>query len=173
MQLMVNVIVRAPLVADELLINAALVQQGWSRRPGLYARYLQMHEDGTRDVLVAEAGNTFAGYLTIAWQSDYAGFASQNIPEIVDFNVLISQQRRGVGTCLMDEAEARIARRSPLAGIGVGVTASYAAAHALYLKRGYLPDGAGLCHHGKPLTHGSTTVVDDSLNLYFTKRLRK
>jgi hypothetical protein len=71
----------------------------------------------------------------------------------------------------MDEAEGRIAQRSPKAGIGVGLTADYGPAHILYIKRGYIPDGRSLTKDGRPLGYGEQISVDDRLTLYFTKRL--
>jgi GNAT superfamily N-acetyltransferase len=121
--------------------------------------------------LVAERAGSFAGYLTILWQSDYPFFRSQNIPEIADFNVLKQYQRRGIGTLLMEAAEKVIAARSPTAGIGVGLTADYGPAQILYVRRGYLPDGNGLIQHGMQLAYGQMVEVDDELVLYLTKRV--
>jgi hypothetical protein len=42
----------------------------------------------------------------------------------------------------------------------------------LYVKRGYIPDGRGLCTDKGPVAAGETVVVDDSLILHFTKQLR-
>jgi ribosomal protein S18 acetylase RimI-like enzyme len=53
--------------------------------------------------------------------------------EIVDFNVRPDLRRRGIGTRLMDEAEALIATRSPIAGIGVGLGLDYGPAQRLYV----------------------------------------
>jgi hypothetical protein len=40
------------------------------------------------------------------------------------------------------------------------------------VRRGYVPDGRGLCRGGLQLRHGDAFVVDDDLALYFTKQLR-
>lgn len=71
----------------------------------------------------------------------------------------------------MEAAEKIIAARSPVAGIGVGVTADYGPAQILYARRGYLPDGNGLVQRGRRLGYGETVEVDDELVLYFTKRV--
>jgi ribosomal protein S18 acetylase RimI-like enzyme len=113
----------------------------------------------------------FAGYVTIRWQSDYAPFREQSIPEIADFNVLPPFRRRGIGTALMDEAERRISERSPMAGIGVGLYADYGAAQRMYVLRGYVPDGHGLSYRGRQVLGGEKVVVDDDLTLHLTKRL--
>ena len=95
-------------------------------------------------MLVALAGDVFAGYLTIDWSSAYPPFQQDGIPEIIDFNVLSRSRRRGIGTRLMDEAERRIAEGSPVAGVGFGMDPDYGDAQRMYIKRGYVPDGAGL-----------------------------
>ena len=72
----------------------------------------------------------------------------------------------------MDAAEDRIATRAPIVGIGVGMTSDYAAAHLLYLNRGYLPDGNGISWKGNVCQYGDQVVVDDGLAIYFTKLLK-
>jgi GNAT superfamily N-acetyltransferase len=120
-------------------------------------------------VLVAWDGDTFVGYVTVVWNSGYAPFRAAGIPEIADFNVLPHVCRQGIGSLLLDEAERRIAARSHVAGIGVGMTADYGAAQRLYVTRGYVPDGRGLVAGGHQVSWGETVLVDDDLVLYFTK----
>lgn len=81
-------------------------------------------------------------------------------------------QRRGIGSALMDRAEALIAERSPVAGIGVGLTANYGAAQVLYVRRGYVPDGRGIISGAEPVRPGASVAADDDLVLYLTRRLR-
>ena len=71
----------------------------------------------------------------------------------------------------MDEAEARVALRSHVVGIGVGMYPDYGPAQRMYVKRGYVPDGRGLCYDGTPVAPMAQVRNDDSLNLLFTKRL--
>lgn len=154
------------------MISAAFSLQGWNKPTEQYQQYFNEIQAGTREVLVAEAEDEFAGYLTIVWESHYPPFLEAGIPEIVDFNVLKKFQRQGIGSMLMDAAEARIFERSPLAGIGVGLAPGYGEAHVLYVKRGYVPDGRGVTSHGRYILYGDVIVVDDDLVLYFTKRLQ-
>jgi GNAT superfamily N-acetyltransferase len=109
--------------------------------------------------------------VTIAWQSDYPPFREANIPEVVDFNVLPGLRKQRIGTLLMDAAEERIAARSPIAGIGVGLYPSYGPAQRLYVKRGYVPDGRGISSSGRFISKGERVPVDDDLARYFTKDL--
>jgi GNAT superfamily N-acetyltransferase len=149
---------------------AAFAQMGWNKPAAQYERYLAEQTAGTRVVLVAFVGGDFAGYLTILWDSHYPPFQAAAIPEIVDFNVVAWFRRHKIGTRLMDVAEARIAARSPLAGIGVGMYPDYGPAQRLYVLRGYVPDGRGLSSGG-PVRYGDQVTVDDDLVLYFTKQL--
>jgi GNAT superfamily N-acetyltransferase len=122
-------------------------------------------------VLVAFVDQQFAGYVTVRWHSDYPAFRAADIPEIQDFNVLPVYRRQGIGTRLLDDAERIIARRSPVAGIGVGLYADYGAAQRLYVRRGYVPDGRGIFVNERCVQPGEQVIVDDDLVLYFTKTL--
>lgn len=152
-------------------LGSAFEEIGWKDRRPTLRRYLSEQVDGRRVVLVALAGDLFAGYLTIDWSSAYPPFQQGGIPEIADFNVLPRFRRRGIGTRLMDEAERRIAESAPVAGVGFGMDADYGAAQRMYVKRGYVPDGAGLRYKGRYVKHGDRVAVDDGLTLYLTKRL--
>jgi GNAT superfamily N-acetyltransferase len=80
-------------------------------------------------------------------------------------------QRQGIGTMLLDRAEAEIAMRSASVGIGVGLYADYGAAQSLYVKRGYVPDKRGISYGGTFLNYGDRAQVDDDLVLYLIKIL--
>jgi GNAT superfamily N-acetyltransferase len=123
-------------------------------------------------VFVAFVNGEFAGYLTICWHSLYEPFRKENIPEIVDFNVLPKFRRQGIGTQLMDMAEDAIAKVNPIAGIGVGLDPDYGAAQRLYVLRGYVPDGRGLHYRDHFVKYGEQITVDDELALYLTKELK-
>lgn len=156
---------------DCAVISQAFARQGWNKPTEQYLQYEQEAQKGRRDVLIAECGGEFAGYVTIVWESNYPPFREAGIPEIVDFNVLIKFRRKGIGTALMDAAEWRISHRSPTAGIGVGLTPDYGAAQVLYARRGYVPDGRGAMSHGQYITYGSSITVDDDLTICLTKKL--
>lgn len=166
-----NLVLRKIRKSDCPTISQAFQRQGWEKPISQYDRYVALQERGERDVIIAEWDEEFAGYLTIRWKSDYVSFRNQDIPEIVDFNVLKKFQRHGIGTCLMDEAEERIKKKSEFAGIGFGVYKDYGPAQILYINRGYIPDGNGLIKNSIPLKHGDTVTVDDSLVFFLTKKL--
>lgn len=147
---------------DELRLN---------RPRSHYERYLMEQVLKIRDMYIARVRGQFAGYLTVCWQSSYAPFRQNKIPEIMDFYVLPAFRRMRIGTQLMDRAEAEIARVSPVAGIGVGMSPDYGPAQRLYALRGYIPDGNGLYYRGHPIQEGQTLNADDNLALYLTKEL--
>ncbi|MFK4087107.1 GNAT family N-acetyltransferase [Kribbella sp. NPDC020789] len=154
---------------DPPVIAAALQKLGWNKPVEQYERYLAEQRAGTRDVLVAWVDDRYAGYVTVRWESPYEPF--DGIPEIQDFNVLPDLRRRGIGTALMDAAEALVATRSPIVGIGVGLYSDYGSAQRMYVRRGYLPDGRGLIYDGRQVPPMETVRNDDSLTLMFTKVL--
>ncbi|MEE6256931.1 GNAT family N-acetyltransferase [Plantactinospora sonchi] len=165
--------VRPLLPADVDLLPAAFAEVNWpGKTADQYRRYLAEQAVGTRSVLVASLDGSFAGYLTVAWQSGYAPFRSAGVPEIQDLNVLPRFRRRRVAWTLMDQAEELVAERSATAGIGVGLYVNYSAAHLMYLRRGYLPDGRGVTYRGSVALPGTPVRVDDDLVLMLIRRLR-
>jgi GNAT superfamily N-acetyltransferase len=157
--------------ADVKFIEAAFDDIGWNKPASQMDGYLQEQEAGKRVVFIAFSNGIFAGYVTILWESVYEPFLEAEIPEVVDFNVLPKFQRKGIGTKLMDAAEKRVAKRSSIVGIGVGLTSDYGAAQNLYIQRGYIVDGRGISWKGKLCQYGDQVIVDDGLALYFTKQL--
>lgn len=156
---------------DCQIISDCFKQQGWNKSVSQYRKYYSEQMSGKRTVLVAFTNDDFAGYLTIVWTSDYPYFKQNDIPEIIDLNVLKKYWRRGIANRLMDKAENLIAQKSNQAGIGVGLIGDYGPAQILYLKRGYIPDGKGISQNEKYLNRGDKVTVDDDLILCLTKNL--
>jgi GNAT superfamily N-acetyltransferase len=160
-----------PADIDEIV--AAFAALGWPGKDrAQYERYVAEQAAGDRVVLVARDGGAFAGYGTVVWRAGYEPFRAEGVPEVQDLNVLPRFRRRGIGTSIMDAAEELEATRSPVAGIGVGLFADYGPAHAMYLRRGYRPDGRGITYRGETVRQGQTVRVDDELALMMTRRLR-
>ena len=118
-----------------------------------------------------ERNGRMASFLIIEPHSSYPPFRAGNIPEIADFNVLAQERGHRVGTALMDEAERRVAENSSVAGLGVGLYADYGTAQRMYVRRGYLPDGAGVVLDGVSAPPGTLICLDDDPVLMFTKVL--
>jgi GNAT superfamily N-acetyltransferase len=157
-------------------IVLAFAQIGWNKPASLFEGYLKEQEAGERLVWVANVQNKFAGYATLKWQSQYPAFKEQNIPEIVDLNVLPDFSKMGIASLLLDRAEKEATTKSKVVGIGVGLYAGadggYGAAQRIYVKRGYIPDGKGVTYNYEPTIPGNGYPLDDDLVLWFTKKLR-
>ena len=165
-----------PLIREDIVaISEAFNQIGWNKPASLFARYLKEKEAGERLVWVAHVHEQFAGYITLKWRSSYPLFKAQNIPEIMDLNVLPSFRKMGIGSLLLDAAEKEAATKSQIIGIGVGLYAGadggYGPAQKLYVKRGYIPDGKGVTYNYEPTIPGNNYALDDDLVLWFTKKL--
>lgn len=103
-------------------------------------------------------------------KSYYPYFLENGIPEVNDFNVIPILRKKGIGSALMDAIEEIALKDFGIVGIGVGLYDSYGNAHRIYTKRGYIPDGRGVMYKEEPVSPESQVLVDDDLNLYFTKQ---
>lgn len=167
---MVNLTVRTFQSRDVDVLAEAF--ETWPKPRALFIGYAQLFASGNLDLVIAELAGELAGFLIIAWSSPYPPFAAAGIPEIGDFNVLPYARRQGVGDALMDDAEIRVTQRSAQVGLGVGLYADYGSAQRMYVRRGYLPDGAGVVLGGVSVAPGSMIRLDDDPVLMFTKQLR-
>jgi GNAT superfamily N-acetyltransferase len=166
-----------PLIREDIAaISEAFNEIGWNKPATLFERYLKEQELGARIVWVAHFKGKFAGYVILKWKSQYPLFKEQNIPKIMDLNVLPSFRKMGIGSLLLDAAEKKAATRSDTIGIGVGLYAGadggYGSAQRLYVKRGYIPDGKGVTYNYEPTIPGNSYALDDDLVLWFTKKLK-
>ena len=164
-------------MADDIpIIVSAFNQIGWNKPATLFERYLKEQDARERIVWIAHVHDEFAGYVTLQWRSQYQSFKEQNIPEIIDLNVLPGFKKMGIGSLLLDTAEKEAATKSQIIGIGVGLYAGedggYGAAQRLYIKRGYIPDGQGVTYNYQSTIPGNSYPLDDDLVLWFTKKLR-
>lgn len=153
-------------------IVSAFQEIGWNKPAALYELYLSEQDRDLRVVLVAFVDDTFAGYVTIQWESGYAPFQEAGIPEIKDFNVLPVFRRQGIGTALMDQAEQIISERASVIGIGVGLHPGYGPAQRMYVLRGYVPDARAMYYDDRQVQEGEQVCADDDLVIHLTKQLR-
>lgn len=152
-------------------LSDGFAAQGWNKPVSQYEGYLHEQEQGTRKIFVARWQGEVAGYLTLCPQAHAGPFAGRGWPEIVDFNVLIKFRRKGIGSRLMDCAEAEAAKVSRTVCLGVGCHSGYGSAQRMYIKRGYLFDGSGVWYQDKILGEYDPCVNDDDLVLYLSKEL--
>lgn len=145
---------------------------GWNKPKSIYENYLQEQTKNIRSIWIAKINKAFCGYVTIKWKSDYTYFNANDIPEIVDLNVLPNFQKKGIGTTLIHTCEKAAKERGHTEiGLGVGLTRDYGKAQRLYSHLGFLPDGRGLHSTCKEVAYGNSVTLDDNLTLYFTKKI--
>ena len=137
----------------------------------IFEEYLKEQEAGERIIWFAFIDDIFAGYITLKWSSNYKPFADQNIPEIMDLNVLPPSRGQGIASKILEIAENTAARKSDIVGLGVGLYADYGSAQRLYIKRGYIPNGRGVTYNYESVKPGSHLCLDDDLVLWFTKKI--
>jgi GNAT superfamily N-acetyltransferase len=127
-----------------------------------------------RNILVAEENGKLLGYGQLIWLPLYAPFRRLEIPEIQDMNVVPQARRQGIGAKIIDAFEemARQAGKTDI-GIAVGLYADYGPAQRLYVRKGYIPDGAGVCYDDVPVRQAELRPVDDMLTLKFIKNIQK
>ncbi len=154
-------------------LSDGFAAQGWDKPQSQYEGYLREQRAGVRQVLVARWQGEAAGYVTLRPKAKAGPFAGKGWPEIVDFNVLEKFQRKGIGSRLMDCAEAEAAKTSRIVCLGVGLHSGYGPAQRMYIKRGYLFDGTGVWYQDKHLAEGAPCANDDELVLYLSKYLPK
>jgi GNAT superfamily N-acetyltransferase len=95
-----------------------------------------------------------------------------NIPEIQDLFVNPDYRRQGVGENLILACEkAAKEHGAENIGIGVGVAGDYGSAQRLYIRMGYMPDGAGVVFDRQKVQSGDIRPIDDRLCLMVAKIL--
>lgn len=150
-------------------IVASFSACGLSKQSNIFEQYLLEQDLGIRVSWVAYYDNVFAGYNTLKWDSDYAYFRQNKIPEIKDLNVIPPFRSKGIGSTLLDVAEHKAFKVNDIVGLGVGLYADYGSAQRLYIKRGYIPDGRGITYNYLRLEQGQMATLDDELILWMTK----
>lgn len=168
-----GITIRSMLKCDIKSLVIGFAEQGWNKSREQFNNYYNQQLNNEKLVIVAELNSDIAGYVTILPNTEIGPFAHKNIPEIVDFNVLIKYQKRGIGNKIMDIAENLAKDKSEYVSLSVGLHSGYGPAQRMYVKRGYIPDGTGVWYYGKQLEPYSKCENDDELTLYFLKSLVK
>lgn len=143
--------------------------QGWHPDPEKYQMRIRDMTRGISIAWVSEYHGEIAGYINL-YRTPCGGPFS-NMPEVVDLGVFQRFQHQGIGTALMDVAEAQARQWSQAVCIGVGLHSGYGSAQRMYIKRGYLPDGSGVWFRGAVCPQYAPCINDDDLILYLSKSL--
>jgi GNAT superfamily N-acetyltransferase len=154
---------------DARALSLSFAAIGWSKPETGFAKYLKEQEEGVRWARVAELDGQLAGYVTLRWESPDPVFRQVGVPELMDLNVLPQFRRGGVGSALVEAAEIEASGRGPTIGLRMGLHSGFGAAQRLYVRRGYLPDGAGAVLHGEVVAEGAAIVLDNDLSLRMTR----
>jgi GNAT superfamily N-acetyltransferase len=134
--------------------------------------YLAEHAEPNGISMLATSGLDPVGYAAIVWESNYEGFRSRGTPLLHQIVVGERWRRRGIATLLMDAAEGLlVARGISELGVTVGLFDEYGPAQRMYAKRGYVPDGRGVCKDQRPLSEGEQISLDHAVMLWLTKDL--
>ena len=167
-----DVLIRDLRESDAQIITDEEIAQGWHQTIDKYLLRLRDQASGKSIALAAEYRGQVAGYINVYPNAQAGPFAGKGWPEIVDFGVLEKFRRHGVGSRLMDAAEAIAARYADTVYLGVGMHHGYGSAQRMYVKRGYIPDGSGVWYQDKVLEQYAPCCNDDDLVLYLSKKLR-
>lgn len=166
-----NLCIRTMIKGDiEKLVNG-FAEQNWRKSYELFNDYYNQQGNNQRVIIVAEINGDVAGYVTLISKATEGPFANKGIPEIVDFNVLIKYQKRGIGNKIMDVVESLAKEQNSFISLSVGLHYGYGSAQRMYVKRGYIPDGTGVWYKGEQLEQYSKCENDDNLTLYLIKYL--
>lgn len=151
-------------------LAAAEQAQGWGTTTEKFELRMRDLADGKCIPLCAELDGEPVGYINV-YKEAGGPFAGTGWPYIVDFGVLERVRCRGIGSALMDAAEALAAEKADTVCLGVGLHSGYGAAQRMYVLRGYVPDGSGVWYNGRVWDPYAPCVNDDELNLYLSKKL--
>ena len=156
-------------------LERLIERDGNFREKNYFERCFDEQRQGKRQIFVMEMtlpGQEIIGYVQINWFPLYPLFRRMGMPEIQDLNVAPEHRRRGIGGKLIGHCE-KIAKSLGKAdiGISVGLDSSYGSAQRLYIRQGYMPDGAGVAYDEIPVRFGEMKAVDDQMTLKLTKTL--
>ncbi len=139
---------------------------------GYYESCVERHVQKKLMFLMVSCDENPVGFCILNWKPKYAYFKKCSLPEIQDINVLLEYRRRGIGESLLFYCEGEAKDRGyEEIGIGVGLDSSFGAAQRLYVRLGYIPDGAGVCYDRKTVAKGEFRPIDENLSLMMTKKL--
>ena len=167
-----DIVVRELRESDIMPIVEGEIAQGWQGATReKYDMRLQHEAEGQCIPLCATYMGEPVGYVNLYFKA-YPPMDRYNCPEIVDFGVLEKYRKRGIGTRLMDIAEEIAADFGDAVCLGVGLHSGYGSAQRMYIKRGYVPDGAGVWYGERICEPYAECRNDDDLVLYMAKRFK-
>ena len=164
--------IRSMVAEDAKVYYDTYMSYDWHPQMETYENYYREQQNGERLVFVPEYEGKVVGICTLVLHPTEGPWGGQNIPEIVDLCVFFHIHKSGIGSKLLDVAEAEAAKRSDMVFLAVGCHSGYGAAQRIYVKRGYIPDGSGVWYQNKQLDQYAPCVNDDDLLLFMSKKLK-
>ncbi len=164
--------IRSMIPEDAKVYYDTYLSYGWHPKMETYENYYREQQNGERLVFVPEYEGKVVGICTLVLHPTEGPWGGQNIPEIVDLCVFFHIHKSGIGSKLLDVAEAEAAKRSDKVFLAVGCHSGYGPAQRIYVKRGYIPDGSGVWYQNRKLDQYAPCVNDDDLLLFMSKELK-
>ena len=165
-----EITIRSMEQSDAEIFYTTYLSYGWHPQLETYENYYREQTQGRRLVFIAEYRGAVAGICTLVLHPTDGPWGGQKYPEIQDLCVFFHVHQKGIGSRLLDAAEAEAAKRADMVYLAVGVHSGYGAAQRLYVKRGYNFDGSGVWYKGKQLEQYAPCVNDDALLLFMSKK---
>jgi GNAT superfamily N-acetyltransferase len=137
-----------------------------------YADCAAACQEGARAFFVVYDGAVLAGHIQLNYQSRFAFFKHQGIPEIQDLNVRRDYRGLGLGRLLIAKCEEDARQKAyPRLGLAVGLHHRYGPAQILYSKLGYRPTGEGVLYDYEVMPPLTMKPLDDHFVLTMVKGL--
>lgn len=169
-----SLVIRDMIKGEAEIFSAEERAQGWAgATPDKLNNRIAQRDRGECVLLTAVYNGEPAGYVSIYPNAPIGPFANMNIPEVVDFNVLVKYRGNGIGWRLLDVCEMIAAEKCDRICLGVGLYRDYGRAQRMYVKRGYIPDGSGVWYGDRNIDPGEDCCNDDELVLFLSKELKK
>ena len=166
-----KLIIRSMRPEDAKVYYDTYLSYDWHPQIETYDNYYKEQQAGERLVFVPEYEGKVVGICTLVLHPAEGPWGGKDIPEIVDLCVFFHIHKYGIGSKLLDVAEAEAAKRSDMVFLAVGCHSGYGAAQRIYIKRGYIPDGSGVWYQNRQLAQYAPCVNDDDLLLFMSKKL--
>ena len=166
-----EITIRSMEQSDAEIFYTTYLSYGWHPQLETYEHYYREQTQGRRLVFIAEYRGAVAGICTLVLHPTDGPWGGQKYPEIQDLCVFFHVHQKGIGSRLLDAAEAEAAKRADMVYLAVGVHSGYGPAQRMYVKRGYNFDGSGVWYKGKQLAQYAPCVNDDALLLFMSKTL--
>lgn len=134
--------------------------------------HMENQENKKCSALIALYDDQIAGHAFLYYECKWGGLKNQGLPSVVDLAVYELYRRKGIATALMDAAESEARKFHSKIYLDVCLNSEYGPAQCFYIKRGYVPDGAGVYFEGEVLGLNAPCRNDDELSLCLVKELK-